>query len=124
MNTNFHIEEYNNPNPTYIVLTMSYVSFSDYLPEIAKVLNLKTFKGTVLFDLLLNNGRHHRFYDVEFSDKTFQLSTFKNIKPNQDLLKFCANFYIKNLSLIDDSLFPESENTLIKNHIKEYSQTI
>lgn len=122
MNKDYQIEEFKISPTTYIVLTMSYLRYSDYLAEIGEILKQKKFKGTVYFDLLLNNGLNDRFFSMDFNMEGFILSTFNKIDPpSANLLKFSGTFYSKRMPLINNSIFSDAKKYMIKKEISKYS---
>lgn len=69
---------------------------------------LKSTKGFIIFDLLLNNNIQDRFYQCFFNGKQFEINKLAKIDSkeiNVKIIKTSSYFYIKNMDLFDSLFF-------------------
>ena len=104
---------------TCIVWSMSYISPTECLGEIAHGLSAQGFRGRVIFDLLLANGNApNRFLAADFNGEKFVYSSFKVIETNLDRFKqISLEFYHGHLELLEQSVLPKKTRFLIRKNV-------
>jgi hypothetical protein len=104
---------------TYIIWSVSYVSPTEYLGDIARGLSAQKFRGKVVFDLLLANGNaSNRFMGAYFDGETFVHNSFLVIQHDLDRLKrISLSFYHDHLELLEHSVLPKTTQFLIRKNV-------
>jgi uncharacterized protein YlbG (UPF0298 family) len=106
----------------YIVLTLNSTRIDNYLNEIESYLAIKKIKGSIVFDLLIMNGMNDRYYSADFDGVKFNLSSFKSIKSNDEIVfKTSNSFFSKHIDLIEQSSLPKTKKFLIKKQLATLS---
>lgn len=99
---------------TAIVFSINYISPTNQLDRITEEFNKNNFKGTVIFDLLLNNRYgSQRLFEGSFDSK---FKEFKDISISLEssLITILNKFYADNIDLLEYSVLSETEKYLIK----------
>lgn len=99
-----------------VVYSMSYDSPMNYITYLERKLNKMEFDGEVLFDLLLSNGTHDRFYETLFTDGKFG-KTFSSAQPSLEIQEESLDFYSSNKDILGNSVLTKGQIFLIKNKI-------
>ena len=93
----------------YLSISTSMSRLDDYIHSIEiELLSKNVAEGLVLFDLLVNNSTHDRFYQCFFNGRQFEISKFKKIECNEidkKIIKISSCFYIKNMDVFDSLFF-------------------
>ena len=97
-----------------IILSTSYINPLSDLNLIENELKQKNYKGEVIFDLLLTNGKsENRFLEAKYN-YGFDQSSFIILENTYPwLLKLSKNFYESNLNLIDNSILTTLQKFLL-----------
>ncbi len=103
METKYKIIDTEFSDYKYIVFSLDYSRIEEYVIKVASILQKKSYKGSVLFDLLLSNGgKENRFYSAFFDGFKFDFKSFKPYRTmNNDLLQFSNTFY-RNSNYLDN----------------------
>lgn len=98
----------------WVVFSTCYRSPLEEIEEIE--LQLKGYKGIVLFDLLLCNGiGENRFTEGLFDGERFLYPTFKAIDMFDDEIRgFAAKYYYEHPEYLPNSILPKTYQFLIK----------
>lgn len=104
---------------TYIVWSVSYVSPTEHLDEIARTLADCAYSGRVIFDLLLANGQtSNRFVSARFDGRDFDRASFAILSHELDTLKKVSlGFYHSHPELLENSVLPRAAQFLIRRNI-------
>ena len=104
---------------TYIVWSVSYVSPTEHLEEIAHALADCAYSGRVVFDLLLANGQtSNRFVSARFDGHNFDRASFAVLSQGIDTLKqISLVFYHSHPELLENSVLPRAAQFLIRKNI-------
>ncbi|MBK8263869.1 MAG: type II toxin-antitoxin system RnlB family antitoxin [Nannocystis sp.] len=104
---------------TCIVWSVSYISPTEFLEEIARALADWAYSGGVVFDLLLANGQaSNRFVGARFDGRDFDRASFVVISQNLDTLKHVSlRFYHSHPEMLENSVLPKTTQFLIRKNI-------
>lgn len=106
-------------NSYYIIISTSSTTPLDYRTEIEDNLKVSSYKGKVLFDLLLSNGfSPNRFIEMDF-DGNKLISNSASVIDVKDvgLKKFLYKYYSEVPNYIDNSILSNSEKFILKNQL-------
>ncbi|MCU5076830.1 type II toxin-antitoxin system RnlB family antitoxin [Bacillus cereus] len=96
-----------------VIYSLSYVSPLGKIPVIEK--KLESYKGKVLFDLLLSNGfASNRYIEAEFNEGKFLTDSFRAVEPDIKTKKESSSFYLKDPSLLDNGILHNPQKFLFK----------
>ncbi len=110
---NFHISKVKSKEFPYIVYSLDSSRLDDYIFDVSDFLKSKSFKGVVLFDLLLANGLSDRFYSISFNGNTFDYKSIKHIDDiSENLTTTINSYYSKNRNILNDGVLNNSEHYL------------
>ena len=94
----FEIKESDNTYPI-VIYSLSYVSPLRSLPVIEK--ELESYRGKVLFDLLLSNGiASNRYIEAEYDGDKFIIDSFTIVQVDTSIKKESLDFYMTDPSLL------------------------
>jgi hypothetical protein len=112
----FEIGSLNKRKKQAIVYSTNYLRMEEYMNEVALFLKEKSFRGKVIFDLLLSNGNSfNRFIEVFFNGDNFDSKTIKVINNIDDnIINKSLDFYNSHLSLLENSVLSKAQKFLIK----------
>jgi len=104
---------------TCMVWSVSYVSPTEYLDEVAEALEVHGYSGRVVFDLLLANGQaSNRFISVYFDGRDFDRATFVVIVSDLDTLRLASlDFYHGHPEFLEDSVLSAASRLRIRENI-------
>lgn len=119
MNHIFELEKLSLDPDVYIVYSKSYIRVTNHLTEISKQLSKAKHTGEVIFDLLINNGRENRFFMALFDGKQFEYQSFQEIVPSEQILKHSAQYYTKNIELVNESHFSRARKFFLRKEFKK-----
>ena|GEM_PF-1217708 len=115
METPFEIGIVDKKKKQAFVYSTNYLRLEEYINDVALLLRVKSFKGKVVFDLLLSNGSaFNRFIEVFFDGSNFEIRTSKVFDANENILNNSLEFYNSHISYLDDSILTRAEKFLIK----------
>lgn len=104
MNTLFEISIINSFDNKVLVLSKGANTMSDYISDIAKLLNEKSYQGEVIFDLILSNGIDDRYYGVNFNGNSFDLITLNRYtNVSSEILRQSKLYYKEHIKLLRSS---------------------
>ncbi|MFC0876039.1 type II toxin-antitoxin system RnlB family antitoxin [Saccharicrinis sp. FJH2] len=119
MNRLFHISEYLDSFKSQLVFSTSYLSLENYLYDLATILHKRKYKGNVIIDLLLSNGKaKNRYIQIYFDGANFKIDLAKILRPNKELKEKSLNFYANNSEFLYNSVLNKSQVYLIKKKIQ------
>jgi hypothetical protein len=100
----------------YIVYSTSVHNPTDCISEIERELIKTTYKGNVIFDLLLANGNNfNRYLTAYFDGINFNSESYQLISnPKDDLKQKSIDFYQKNIELLENSILSKPIRFMIK----------
>jgi hypothetical protein len=108
----FEIKESTNEYPI-VIYSLSYVSPLGSLPIIEK--ELESYRGKVLFDLLMCNGlASNRFIVADYDGDKFDVGSFTITQVGTSIKKESLSFYMTDPSLLENSVLPRPHQFLIK----------
>lgn len=112
----FEIGSLNKRKKQAIVYSTNYLRLDDYINDVAFLLKEKSFKGKVIFDLLLSNGNSfNRFIEMLFNGDAFEIKTTKVINDIDDtIINNSLDFYSSHASYLEDSVLSKSQKFLVK----------
>lgn len=100
---------------TATVYSTNYLRLDEYLEELTIQLKEKTFKGNVMFDLLLSNGMStNRFVELVFDGQEFDKKSFKIIKANTEIINNSFDFYNEHTNLLDNGILTKPQKFQVK----------
>lgn len=104
---------------TCIVWSVSYISPTEHLHEIAQILAMRGYQGLVIFDLLLANGQApNRFLSARFDGQAFDRTTFVVIAEGLEVIKRASlDFYHSHPELLENSVLPTAARFLIRKNV-------
>ena len=115
---NFHISKTRSKEFPYIVYSLDYSRLDDYIFDVSDFLKSKSYKGVVLFDLLLANGLSDRFYSITFNGNTFDFKSIKHINDiSENLIITINSYYSKNRNILNDGILNNSEHYLFSKEL-------
>ena len=118
MDKPYHISEYFDCFKSQLVFSTSYLSLENYIAVLANYFRKSKYKGDVIIDLLLSNGKsRNRYVQIYFDGQNFDIGYAKSIKPNKELIEKSLRYYAENSYLLKDSVLNKSQAYLIKNKI-------
>lgn len=101
-----------------VIFSVSYDSPLAYLNEVADEIRKNHFKNAkILFDVLLSIGNTtERFIEATFDGEQFNLNSFRviQIKKNNQIRKYCADFFHENSNLLEHSILTPIQKELLK----------
>ncbi len=99
-----------------IIYSTNYLRLEEYVNEVAFLLKEKSFKGKVIFDLLLSNGNSfNRYIEMLFDGDNFEIKTTRIINDIDDnIINNSLDFYSSHESYLDNSVLSKSQKFLIK----------
>jgi len=112
------LENVNDKNFKFVGFVLTSEGLDSCYEDLEKSLNdLKLCSGTtVLIDQLLSHGlKNERFASLLFDGKKLLPSSYKyesNVKDT--LVKFCSDFYLKRIELLDCSVLTKPQKFLFK----------
>tara|TARA_R110002126_G_scaffold7125_1_gene35445 strand:- start:1422 stop:1784 length:363 start_codon:yes stop_codon:yes gene_type:complete len=118
MDKPYHISEYYESFKSQLVFSTSYLSLENYIGDLARYFRKSSYKGNVIIDLLLSNGKSgNRYVQIYFDGKNFDISIAKSIKASKELKEKSLCYYSANPELLKDSVLNKSQAYLIRNRI-------
>lgn len=104
MNALFEISIINSFDNKVLVLSKGANTMSDYISDIAKLLSEKSYRGEVIFDLVLSNGIEDRYYGVNFNGNSFDLITLNRYtNVSFEILRQSKMYYREHIKLLRSS---------------------
>jgi hypothetical protein len=115
MNSQFKLQQTNIKNYEFVILSVDYARIDEYLDDIANNLKGFSYKGKMLFDLVMSNGLSDRFYEAYFDGQRFDNKSFiKLTEIPCSIIEISNNFYRDNLFLLDNSVLTKPQKFLFK----------
>ena len=106
-----------------IIYSTNYLRLEEYIKDITMILQRNSYKGDVIFDLLLCNGYStNRFIKMLFDGASFKHKTcevIENIDISIRDLSF--DFYSTNTQYLENSILSKVQIFLIKNKYKKFN---
>ncbi len=116
MNKPYHISDYFHSLKSHLVFSTSYLSLENYIVDLTQYFRKAKYKGDVIIDLLLSNGKsQNRYIQIYFDGQNFDIA--KSIKPNKELREKSLSYYANNSELLENSVLNKSQVYLIKKRI-------
>ena len=104
MNALFEISIINSFDNKVLVLSKGANTMSDYISDIATLLSEKSYRGEVIFDLVLSNGIEDRYYGVNFNGNSFDLITLNRYtNVSFEILRQSKMYYREHIKLLRSS---------------------
>jgi hypothetical protein len=99
-----------------VIFSISEYNPTDYISTIEQDLIKESYKGNVVFDLLLANGNNfNRYLKAYFNGNGFNRDSYKIIdKPQHQLKKKSIDFYQKNIDFLENSILSKPIKFMIK----------
>lgn len=108
----YKIKESSNEYPI-VVYSLSYKSPLGALRHIEK--ELESYRGKVLFDLLMSNGlASNRFIVADYDGDKFDVGSFTITQVGRDIKRESLSFYMEDPALLENSVLPRTHQFLIK----------
>jgi len=78
----------------------------------------KNYLGTVIFDLIVNNGLNNRFFEIPFDGSVLNIRELKKASSlNTKVLETANEYYKNNIDLIQSCYISRIEKTRVINVI-------
>ena len=114
----YHIGGYIDSLKSQLVFSNSYLGLENYLSDLSIHFRKIGYKGNIIIDLLLSNGKSkNRYLQIFFDGENFDLNQVNAIKPNKGLEEISLNYYANNPELLEDSILNKSQAYLIRNKV-------
>ena len=110
----YRLKKYNDIG--YMIYSISSYNPIDCISKIEKEFDKKSYKGNVIFDLLLSNGNNfNRYLKAYFDGNRFKPDSYSIIsEPKIELKKKSTEFYKKNINFLENSIISKPNKFMIK----------
>lgn len=110
------------PDYSFISLSIDYSRPDEYLYAVADELKELSYKGKVIFDLVISNGLSgERFYEAYFNGCEFDsLSFHRRESVPSSILDISNKFYIRNIHVLDNSVLTKAQKFLFKRALEKH----
>lgn len=93
-----------------LVFSRCELTISGYINKVSDSLKEQNFTGFVVFDLLLSNGPHNRYYTAHFNGGSFEYNTFQqNMDLPIEITALSNDYYRKNIRLLKTCVLSNSQ---------------
>jgi len=103
-----------------IVIGRSYSGLSEYISDVEHLLCNASFRGNVIFDLLLANGYRakNRFITSYFNGKYFiELHVTNITQKDVQIIKYLEKYYFDDLQILSNGILSKKDiNSIITTH--------
>jgi hypothetical protein len=116
MNKRYNLKKISGTECQYMIFSVDYHRIEDYISDLSTELSRKSYKGLVMFDLLLSNGMNQdRYVKAVFDGKKFLLQTMETVDTvDEKIKKVSSTFYQRKPEYLENSILSRAQKFLIR----------